>query len=170
MKKNTGIITFGGKPMTILGEMIKLNDVAQDFTLTANDLSAVKLSDFDGKVKVISVMPSIDTGICASQTRRFNVEASKLSNVVVLTVSVDLPFALKRFCGAEGIENAITLSDYKAHDFGQKYGFVIEELSLLARGVLVVDQNNIVKYVEYVPEIASEPNYDAAIEVVKQLV
>lgn len=131
MKRNEGIITFGGNPMTILGDMIQTGTKAPDVTLIDNSLKPVKLSDFDGKVRVISVMPSVDTGVCAAQTRKFNVEATKHENVVVLTVSMDLPFALKRFCGAEGIEKAITLSDYKSHEFANNYGFMIDELGQL---------------------------------------
>ena len=169
MKKNEGIISFGGNPMTLLGDMIKAGDTASDFTVVNNDLQPVKLSDFAGKVKVLSVMPSIDTPVCAAQTRKFNVEAASLNDVQIMTLSMDLPFALKRFCGAEGIEKAVTLSDYKNKDFANKYGFQVEELGLLARGVIVIDKIDKVQYVEYVPEIADEPNYDKALEAVKSL-
>lgn len=170
MKRNENVITFLGNPMTILGEMIQTSAKAPDFTVINNDLKPVKLSDFNGKVVIISAMPSVDTGVCAAQTRRFNKEAADLGDVAIITVSMDLPFALKRFCGAEGIDKALTLSDYKEKDFASKYGFLIEELGLLARGVVVVDKTGIVRFVEYVKEVASEPNYEAALEIVKQLV
>lgn len=169
MTENKGIITFGGNPLTILGDMVKVGDKAQDFTVSSNELKPVKLSDYAGKVKVLSVMPSIDTPVCAAQTRKFNEEAAKLDNVQIMTLSVDLPFALARFCGAEGIDKAVTLSDYNGHDFAKKYGFLIKELNLLARGVIIVDANDEVKYVEYVPEVGTEPNYEKVLEALKAL-
>lgn len=169
MTENKGIITFGGKPLTILGDMVKVGDKAQDFTVMNNELKPVKLSDYAGKVRVLSVMPSIDTPVCANQTRRFNKEAANLDNVQIMTLSVDLPFALARFCGAEGIDKAVTLSDYNGHDFAKKYGFLIKELNLLARGVIIIDANDEVKYVEYVPEIGQEPDYEKALEALKSL-
>ena len=135
MKKNEGVITFAGNPLTLLGEMVKTGNMAQDFTVLANDLKPHKLSDYKGKVCIISVVPSVDTGVCAAQTRRFNEEAAKLGDVIILTISCDLPFALGRFCAAEGIDKVITLSDHKETDFGLKYGFLIEQLRLLARGI-----------------------------------
>ena len=120
-------------------------------------------------MRVIAVYPSIDTGICAAQNRRFNQEANNMKDVVVLSVSVDLPFAQSRFCAAEGLNNIVTLSDHKDLDFGSKYGFVIKELRLLARGTVIIGKDNKIKYVEYVPEIAQEPDYDAAMKVVKEL-
>jgi thiol peroxidase len=170
MKKNTGIITFGGNPLTILGEMVKKGDKALDFTVLGNDLSPVKLSDFEGKVRIISSVPSVDTGVCAAQTRRFNVEAANLGDVKILTISCDLPFALGRFCAAEGIEKVVTLSDHKEVDFGSKYGFLIEELRLLARGIVIIDKTGIVQYVEYVKEVTDHPNYDNALAEAKKLV
>ncbi len=169
MKRNEGIITFGGNPLTISGNMIEVGVQAPDFTALNNDLAPVKLSNFDGKIRIISAMPSIDTSVCAAQTRKLNVEATNHENVVVLTISMDLPFALKRFCGAEGIEKAITLSDSKGREFAEKYGFMIEELGLLARGVVVVDQNGKVVHVEYVSEVTNEPNYEKALQAVKNL-
>lgn len=169
MKKNTGIITFAGNPLTLLGEMIKPGDKAPDFTVSANDLKPVKLSDYQGKIRIISSVPSIDTGVCAAQTRRFNVEAAKLEDVVILTISADLPFALGRFCAAEGIDKVVTLSDHKATDFGVKYGFLIEELRLLARGIVVVDKDDTVRYVEYVKEVTTHPDYDKALQAAKSL-
>lgn len=169
MKRNEGIITFKGNPMTLNGEMIKPGDKAPDFTALATDMAPHKLSDYAGKVRILSVMPSVDTGICAAQTRRFNVEAAKLDNVVILTLSNDLPFALGRFCAAEGIDKVITLSDYKNTEFGLAYGFLIEELRLLARGIVVIDQQGIVQYVEYVKEVTTHPDYDAALAAATKL-
>lgn len=171
MNKNNTKVKFAGNFITLLGNEVALGQNAPDFTAVGADLKPIGLKDFEGKVKVISVFPSIDTGICATQTRTFNKEAASLSNdIVIVNISNDLPFAQKRFCGAEGIDKAITVSDHKDVDFGTKYGFLIEELRLLARGVVVLDKNNIVKYVEYVPEVTTEPNYTAALEVAKQLV
>ena len=134
-------------------------------------MSSVKLSDFAGKNVIIAAFPSIDTGICALQTTKFNQEITKFNkdDFQLLTVSVDLPFALGRFCGDKGIENALTISDHKDLDFGTKYGFTIAELRLLARGTVIIDKEGIVKFVEYTPEIGTEPNYDKALEVLKSL-
>lgn len=156
-------VTMGGNPVTLLGEAIKVGDKAPNFTVLNSDLGPVTLADAAGKTVIISVVPSVDTGVCAAQTRRFNEEAAKLNDVVIYTVSVDLPFALGRFCAAEGIDIVKTLSDHKDLDFGTKYGFVIEELRLLARGIVIVDKSGIIKYVEYVPEVTNHPNYDKAL-------
>lgn len=169
MKETTGKITSKGNPLTLLGEEIKVGDKAPDFTVLSAGLAPVKLSDYDGKVRVIAIYPSIDTGVCQAQNRRFNAEASNLGDAVILSVSCDLPFAQSRFCAAEGLDKVITLSDHKDVDFGTKYGFLIKELRLLARGTVIVDKDGIVKYVEYVPEISTEPNYEAAIQAVKEL-
>jgi thiol peroxidase len=161
-------ITFRGEPVTITGNETKVGEVAPDFTLTGRTLDPVKLSDFKDKIKIISVFPSIDTGVCALQIKRFNQEATKLgADIVVLCISKDLPFAQSRFCGAEGIDNVITLSDYKDNEFGEKYGFLLKELGLLTRGVIVVDRDNVVQYVEYVKEVAEEPDYGKAIDEAK---
>ena len=161
--------TFLGNPVTFTGKQLQVGDKALDFSLTTTDLSKKTLADFDGKKKVLSVVPSIDTGICSTQTRRFNQELANLDNTVVLTVSMDLPFAQGRWCGAEGLDNAIMLSDYFDHSFGKAYGLLINEWHLLARAVLVLDADNKVTYVEYLDNINSEPNYEAAIEAVKAL-
>lgn len=137
--------------------------------MLSSSLQPTNLANFDGKIKVLAIYPSIDTGICAAQNRRFNQEADKLKDVAVLSISVDLPFAQSRFCAAEGLSNIVTLSDHKELDFGMKYGFVIEELRLLARGTVIIGKDNVVKYVEFVPEIAQEPDYDAALKVIKGL-
>jgi thiol peroxidase len=171
MEKNKDKVTFGGNPVTLVGTPIKQGDEAPDFTVLDNGLNPKKLSDYEGKVRILSVFPSVDTSVCSKQNKRFNQEAANLdSNMVILALSNDLPFALNRFCDAEGIDQVVTLSDHKDVDFGTKYGFLIEELRLLARGVVVVDQNNIVRYVEYVPEIGKEPDYEAALNAAKKLV
>ena len=169
MKETTGVITFQGNPLTLQGETIKVGDKAPDFNVLSAGLAPVKLSDYNGKVKVLAIYPSIDTGVCQAQNRRFNAEASNLGDAVVLSISCDLPFAQSRFCAAEGLDNVVTLSDHKDVDFGTKYGFLIKELRLLARGTVVIDKEGIVQYVEYVPEVTTEPDYDAALEVVKNL-
>ena len=161
--------TFLGNPVTFTGKQLQVGDKALGFSLTTTDLSKKTLADFDGKKKVLSVVPSIDTGICSTQTRRFNQELANLDSTVVLTVSMDLPFAQGRWCGAEGLDNAIMLSDYFDHSFGKAYGLLINEWHLLARAVLVLNADNKVTYVEYLDNINSEPNYDAAIEAVKAL-
>lgn len=160
-------ITFKNNPVTLLGNEVKVGDTAPEFTVLANDMSPVTLADTKGSVRLISVVPSIDTGVCDAQTRRFNEEAANLGNVKVLTISVDLPFAQKRWCGANGIENVQTLSDHRDLSFGEAYGVAIKELRLLARAVFVVDANDKVTYVEYVSEATNHPNYEAAIEAAK---
>ena len=167
MEKRTGVITFAGGPLTLVGPEVKVGQQAPDFTLLDNELNPKTLADFDGKVKVISVVPSLDTGVCDAQTRWFNQDVTKLSDdVVVLTVSMDLPFA--RWCGAAGVNNVITLSDHKDASFGQNYGFLIEELRLLSRGVVVINKDNKVTYVEYVPEVTNPVNFDAVLAAVKE--
>ncbi|MFO1444122.1 thiol peroxidase [Bacillus sp. Bva_UNVM-123] len=161
-------ITFKGNAVTLLGNEVKVGDKAPDFKVLANDLSEVTLADSKGQVRLISVVPSIDTGVCDAQTRRFNEEASKLDNVKILTVSVDLPFAQKRWCAAAGIENVQTVSDHRDLSFGEAFGVAIKELRLLARAVFVVDSNDTVTYVEYVSEATDHPNYEAAVEAAKQ--
>jgi thioredoxin-dependent peroxiredoxin len=160
-------ITFKNNPVTLLGNEVKPGDSAPDFTVLANDLSEVSLNDTKGKVRLISVVPSIDTGVCDAQTRKFNEEAGTLENVEVLTVSADLPFAQRRWCGANGIENVQTLSDHRDMSFGEAYGVHIKEMRLLARAVFVVDSNDKVTHAEYVSEATNHPDYDAAIEAVK---
>lgn len=171
MMERKNSVTFKGNPVTILGEEVKVGDKAKDFTVLATNLEEVKLSDYAGKIVVISVFPSVDTGVCALQATRFNQEAAKFpSDVQLLTVSADLPFALGRFCADKGIENALTGSDHKELDFGLKYGFVIKELRLLTRGTVIVDRDGTVKYVEYVPEVTEHPDYDKVLETLKTLV
>ncbi|MFC0473249.1 thiol peroxidase [Halalkalibacter kiskunsagensis] len=160
-------ITFKNNPVTLLGTEVKVGEKAPNFTVLANDLSEVTLADSKGKVRLISVVPSIDTGVCDQQTRRFNEEAAGLENTQVLTVSVDLPFAQKRWCAAAGIENVQTVSDHRDLSFGEAFGVAIEELRLLARAVFVIDSNDVVTYAEYVSEATNHPDYEAAIEAAK---
>jgi thiol peroxidase len=163
-------ITFKGGPLTLVGNEISVGKPAPDFTAAANDLSPYKLSDDKGKIVVISSVPSLDTPVCDTQTRKFNEAAASLGDdVVIVTVSMDLPFAQTRWCGAAGVEQVKTVSDYKGADFGSKYGLLIKELHLLARAVLVIDQNGVIQYYQLVPEIAQEPDYDPVIEAVKKL-
>jgi thioredoxin-dependent peroxiredoxin len=161
-------ITFKGQPKTLVGNEVKVGDQAPDFTVLANDLSEKTLKDFPGP-KLISVVPSLDTGVCDAQTRRFNEEANNLGNVKILTISMDLPFAQARWCGANGIENVITLSDHRDASFGKAYGVLIEDLRLLARAIFVIDSNNKVAYVEYVSEATNHPNYEAALQAAKEV-
>lgn len=164
-------VTFGGKKLNLYGEVVKVSDKAPDFKAVNNDLSSFDSKENQGKVVVYSVVPSIDTGVCSLQARTFNEEAEKLGDdVIVITVSCDLPFAQKRFCAQEGIKNSISISDYKDHDFGKKYGFLIEDLALLSRGVVIVDKNGKIAYTEYVKEVTNEVNFEAALEAVKSLI
>ncbi len=163
-------VTFLKNPVTLLGKEVAVGDTAQAFTVLANDMSPVTLADSKGKVRLISVIPSIDTGVCSTQTRRFNEEASSLGDdVQILTISVDLPFAQAKWCAAEGIENVQILSDHRDLSFGEAYGVVMKEFRLLARSIFVIDKNDKVTYVEYVGEGTDHPNYEKAIEAVKQL-
>jgi len=168
--ERTDIITFKGNPLTLMGNEVKVGDKAPDFEVLDGDLSAVKLSDFAGKLCIISSVPSLDTPVCDTETRRFNKEAEKLGDdVVVLTISMDLPFAQKRWCGAAGVHNVILLSDYRAASFGKAFGVLIKELRLLARAVFVLDREGIVRYVEIVKELTEEPDYEAALKAVKMV-
>lgn len=160
-------ITFKNNPVTLLGNEVKVGDKAPNFTVLANDLSEVTLDSSKGKTRLISVVPSIDTGVCDQQTRKFNEELSSVDNVEVLTISVDLPFAQKRWCASNGLENVHTLSDHRSLSFGEAYGVHIKELRLLARAVFVINANDEVTYVEYVSEATNHPNYEAAVEAVK---
>ncbi|WP_238649361.1 thiol peroxidase [Paenibacillus piscarius] len=169
-QERTGAATFKGNPITLLGPELKAGDTAPAFTVSKNLLEEATLADYAGKIKLISVVPSLDTGVCDAQTRRFNTEAAGLGDdVVILTVSMDLPFAQSRWCGAAGIDSVITLSDYKTASFGQAYGVLIKEFRLDMRSIFVVDKNDKLAYVEYLSEMAEHPDYDAAIAAVKAL-
>ncbi len=159
-------IKLGGNEIHTVGELPKKGDKAPDFKLTRSDLKDVSLADYAGKKKILNILPSLDTGVCAASTRRFNEEASKLGNTVILTISSDLPFAQKRFCEAEGIKEVVPLSELRARDFGEAYGVRIADgpmAGLMSRAVLVLDENDVVIHAEQVPEIAQEPDYASAL-------
>ncbi|MCX8030520.1 MAG: thiol peroxidase [Thermodesulfovibrionales bacterium] len=165
-----GVITFKGMPLTLIGNELKVGDKALDFLVLDNNLNITGLKNFTGKIKVISVTPSIDTPVCDLQARRFNAEAANLSqDVLVLNISMDLPFALSRFCTTAGINRVLTFSDHKDASFGNAYGVMIKELRLLTRAVFIIDKDDIIRYIEIVPEITSEPNYERALEALKKL-
>ncbi len=160
--------TLRGNPLPLEGSEVKVGDAAPDATLAKSLVDEVQLNSFKGK-RVISVVPSVDTPVCALQTKRFNEEAGKLADVTFITISADLPMAQGRFCGAEGInkERLIFLSDHRSMDFGKKYGTMVSPLRIESRAVFVVGDDNKVKYAEYVPEIANHPNYDAVLAALK---
>ena len=170
VEERHGLVTFKGGPMTLLGPEVKVGDRAPDFKVADNSLQPATLDSFRGKIKIISAVPSLDTPVCDMETRRFNEEAGKMpDNVVVLTVSMDLPFAQKRWCAAAGVDKVKTLSDYQGRSFGLAYGVLIKELQLLARTVFIVDDQDIIRYIERVPEITREPDYDRVLGAVKAL-
>lgn len=167
MSERPGAVTLKGTPFTLVGNEVKEGDKAPDFRVVDNGLAEKGLADYAGKVVVISAVPSLDTPVCDIETRRFNAEAGKLgADVKVLTVSMDLPFAQQRWCGAAGVDHVVTLSDHREASFGMGYGVLIKELRLLARAVFVVDRKGVIRYRELVKEIASEPDYDAALAAV----
>ena len=171
MEKRSGAVTFAGGPVTLVGPEVKVGEKAPDFKLLDNSLAEKTLKDYEGKIKVISVVPSLDTGVCDAQTRWFNKDVTGLSSdVVVLTVSMDLPFAQARWCGAAGVKNVVALSDHRDASFGTNYGFLMEGLRLEARGVVVIDKNDKVTYVEYVPEVTHAINFDSVLAAVKALI
>ncbi len=171
MQERRGIVTMKGNPVTLVGTELKVGDQAPDFVAIDNNLSEVSLTSFRGKVCIISSVPSLDTPVCDMETRRFNDEASRLGDdVLVLTISMDLPFAQKRWCGAAGVDRVQTLSDHRDGSFGTAYGVLIDELRLLARAVFVLDQQGTIRYLELVEEIANEPDYDAVLQAVRELV
>lgn len=164
-------ITFAGDKVTLIGTQVEVGQKSPAFKATKNDLSDFNSEELKGKVVVYSIAPSLDTSVCAIQAKKFNHDALDLSDdVAIVTITEDLPFAQKRFCANEDIENLEVVSDYKEREFGEKYGFLIDELKLLARGVVVVDKEGIIKHVEYVPEVTNEVDFDAALEAVKKLV
>jgi thiol peroxidase len=171
MEERKDAVTLRGNSFTLVGKEVKVGEKAPDVELLDNDLKPVKFSSFKGKVVIVSSVPSLDTPTCDMETRRFNTEAAGLGdNVVILTVSTDLPFAQKRWCGAAGVDKVKTLSDHRETAFGQSYGVLIKELRLLARAIFVLDKNGVVKYVQLVKEISQEPDYAAVIAAVKKLV
>lgn len=171
MKERNGLITMKGNPLVLLGDAVGVGDQAPDFTVVANDLSVVNFSDFRGKICVLSSVPSLDTPVCDMETRRFNTEAQQMGDQVrVLTISMDLPFAQKRWCAAAGVENVQTLSDHRDASFGLSYGLLIKDLRLLARAVYVVDAGGKIQYAQLVKEVADEPDYEEVLKAVQKLV
>ena len=171
MQERDGLVTMKGNPITLMGTELQVGDQAPDFVAMDNDLNPVSFDSFRGKVCIISSVPSLDTPVCDMETRRFNDEAGRLGDdVEILTISMDLPFAQNRWCGAAGVDRVQTLSDHRDAAFGQTYGVLIKGLRLLARAVFVVDKEGTIRYIELVKEIASEPDYDTALTAVKELV
>ena len=171
MQERDGIVTMKGNPITLMGTELQVGDKAPDFVAIDNDLNPVSFDSFRGKVCILSSVPSLDTPVCDMETRRFNDEAGRLGDdVEILTISMDLPFAQKRWCGAAGVDRVQTLSDHRDAAFGQAYGVLIKGLRLLARAVFVVDTEGTIRYMELVKEIASEPDYDSVLTAVKELV
>lgn len=164
-------ITFAGDKVTLLGKQVEVGQEAPAFKATKNDLSEFNSEDLKGKVVVYSIAPSLDTSVCAIQAKKFNHDALDLSDdVAIVTITEDLPFAQERFCANEDIKNLEMVSDYKEREFGDKYGFLIDELKLLARGVIIVDKEGVIQHVEYVPEVTNEVDFEAALDAVKKLV
>ncbi|WP_434293509.1 thiol peroxidase [Clostridium botulinum] len=159
-------IKFMGNPMTLEGNELKVGDMAPDFTAIDNNMKPVSLDDTKG-VRILSVVPSLDTEVCDLETRTFNSKAAEIPNVTIYTISMDLPFAQARWCGAHGVDKVITLSDFKDRLVGKNYGTYIKELGLLTRAVFVIDSNNKITFVEYVPEVTNQPNFDKVLEAAK---
>lgn len=168
--ERAGAVTFKGNQMTLLGREVKVGDKAPNFKVLANDMSEVTIDTDKGKVRLLLSVPSLDTSVCDAETRRFNTEAIKFpENVVVYTISCDLPFAQSRWCEATDVKNIKTLSDHRDLSFGEAYGTWVKELRLLSRAVFLVDDHDTLQYVEYVHEIAKHPNYDAVVEAVRKI-
>jgi thioredoxin-dependent peroxiredoxin len=159
--------TLQGKPMTLVGPELKVGDTAPDFTTTSSSMKPVTLADTGHAVRIFSVLPSLDTPVCDAQTKRFNEEIVKMPGVEVYTISADLPFAMKRWCGAFGVDNVKMLSDYKDASFGESYGTLIKDLRILSRAIFVVDKDNKITHAEYVKEVADHPDYEAALSAAK---
>ena len=170
MERN-GITTMKGNPMTLVGPELKVGDKAPDFTVLDQNMTPKSLKDFDGKFKVISVTPSLDTPVCDLQIHWFNEDAANQpADVAVLNISMDLPFAIRRFCATGGIDRTEALSDHRDASFGTNWGVLMKELRLLARSIFVVDKENVIRYVQIVPEQTTEPDYEAALTALKALV
>ena len=162
-----GEVTLRGNPVTLVGEPVNVGDAAPDFVAVKQDMKEARLSDYAGKTVVLSVVPSVDTKVCAIQTKSFNEKAAALGDdIVILTISMDLPMAQKRFCAAEGIDQVVTLSDYRYWDFGKTYGQRIKESGLLARAIYVIGPDGVIKHKQIVPELTAEPDYDAALKAI----
>ncbi|MFZ5451358.1 MAG: thiol peroxidase [Thermodesulfobacteriota bacterium] len=170
MGERSGAITMKGQPLTLMGQEVKVGTPAPDFEVTDNDLASFRFSALKGQVCLIASVPSLDTSVCDLETRRFNDDAANLSkDIRLMTISMDLPFAQKRWCGAAGVERLKTYSDHRLASFGLAYGVLIKELRLLARAVFVVDRAGMLQYVEVVPELVNQPDYEAILQVVKRL-
>lgn len=170
MSERKGAVTMKGSPLTLTGSEVKIGQKAPEFTVLAGDLSPAGLDKFKGKKCVILSVPSLDTSVCSIETKKFNEKASELGDdVAILAISMDLPFAQKRWCAAEGVKNVHTFSDYRDASFGAAFGVLIKELRLLARAVFVIDKDQVIRYIELVKEIASEPDYEAALNALKKL-
>lgn len=170
MKERTGIVTIKGNPLTLIGNELKVGETAPDFTVLDHDLAPVQFSSFRGKLCILSSVPSLDTPVCDLETRKFNEEAARLGpEVVILTISMDLPFAQKRWCAASGVDRVRTFSDHRDASFGTSYGVLIKELRLLARAVFLVDRQGMIQYIQIVKEVTSEPDYVAVLNALKKL-
>ncbi len=170
MTERQGIITIHGNHLTLVGDDVKVGTPAPDAELLDNDLKPVKLSSYRGKVLVLVAVPSLDTPVCDIETRRFNDEAAHLGpDIQLVTISMDLPFAQKRWCGAAGVTNLQTLSDHRQAEFGKAYGVLIKELRLLARAIFILDREGTVKYVQLVPEVTNEPNYEEVLQTLNKI-
>lgn len=164
MEERTGVFAAGDNQLTLLGPEIAVGQQAPNFTVSGAGLSQVTLDDYAGKVKIIASVPSLDTGVCSDETKQFSDFAKSMSDdIVVLTISMDLPFAQARWCGANDVDNVVTASDFKSREFGDSYGVHVKENGLLARAVFVLDKDNVVRHAQYVPQIAQHPDYDAAL-------
>jgi thiol peroxidase len=169
MEERKGIVTFQGSPVTLIGPEVKVGDKVPEFRLLAIDMKEIRLSQSRGKVRLLSVVTSLDTPVCDLQTQRFEEEAGKLKDVVIYTISMDLPFAQARYCGAHNISNLQTLSDHREASFGTAYGVLIKELRLLSRAIFIVDPNDTVRYVEYVKEVTQHPDYEKALKALQKV-
>jgi thiol peroxidase len=165
-----GVVTVKGNPVTLIGSEVQVGDKAPDFIVVDGDLKEVRLKDFAGKMKVVSVSASLDTPVCDMQARRFNQEAAKLpADVVIFNITMDLPFAISRFCTSAGIDKVHAYSDHRDASFGNAYGVLIKELRLLARSIFIIDKSDVIRYAEIVPELTNHPDYDKALGAVKKL-
>ncbi len=170
MNERKGLVSMKGQSLTLLGNEVEAGQKAPDFEVVANDLSTVRFSSFNGKICIISSVPSLNTAVCDMQTRRFNEEAIKLGeDVAVLTISMDLPFAQKLWCGTAGVKNVQTLSDHREASFATAFGILIKEMRLIARAVFVVDKDGVIRYIQIVEELANEPDYQSVLDAVREL-
>ena len=169
MTKTATVVTMKGNPVTLVGNEVEVGQPAPNFTAVANDLSTFQFSSLKGKKIIISAVPSLDTPICDLQTKRFNKEADNLKDVVILTISMDLPFAQKRWCAATGSKNVLIVSDHRDASFGEAYGLIVKGVRLLARAIFVVDEKGVIRYKQIVPEITTEPNYEDVLKAFKKL-